>query len=157
MSVAVSKRIRFFRKLRGMTQKELGKAVGFSSRTASVRIAQYEIGARSPKPELLKQISDALDISEDALTTPDLENVTCLMHTLFALEDAHFFSVLSLAGNIELWSDTEDESIPLAVRVMLRTWAELRAKYMCGEISKEEYDQWRYNFPNIPKNESEMI
>ena len=79
------------------------------------------------------------------------------MHTMFALEDARFFSVLSLAGNIELWSDTEDESIPLAVRVMLRTWAELRAKYMCGEISKEEYDQWRYNFPNIPKNESEMI
>ena len=93
MSMAVGKRIRFFRRLRSMTQKELGKAVGFSSRTASVRIAQYEIGARIPKPELLKQISDALNISADALTTPDLENVTCLMHTLFALEDSRFFNV----------------------------------------------------------------
>ena len=91
------------------------------------------------------------------MTTPDLENVTCLMHTLFALEDARFFSVLSLAGNIELWSDIEDESVPLAVRTMLKTWAELRAKYLCGEISSEEYDQWRYDFPNIPKNEREMI
>jgi hypothetical protein len=51
----------------------------------------------------------------------------------------------------------EDAGIPLTVRVMLRTWAELREKYMCGEISKEEYDQWRYNFPNIPKDEYEII
>ena len=157
MSMAVGKRIRFFRKLRGMTQKELGKAVGFSSRTASIRIAQYECGARTPKPELLKQISDALSVSEDALATPDFESTTCLMHTLFALEDACFFDVFSLAGNIELWSDTEDGSVPLAVRVMLKTWAELRENYMHNKISKEEYDQWRYNFPNIPKNESEMI
>ncbi|MDE7220739.1 MAG: helix-turn-helix domain-containing protein [Oscillospiraceae bacterium] len=157
MSMEVGKRIRFFRRLRGMTQKELGKAVGFSSRTASVRIAQYEIGARTPRPELMKQISEVLNVSEDALTTPDLENVTCLMHTLFALEDACFFHVLSLAGNIELWSDIEDDSIPLAVRVMLKTWAELREKYMHGDISKEKYNQWRYNFPNIPKNESEMM
>ena len=70
MSIAVGKRIRFFRWLRGMTQKELGKAVGFSSRTASVRIAQYEIGARTPKPELLRHIANALNVSEDALTTP---------------------------------------------------------------------------------------
>lgn len=157
MSMEVSKRIRFFRRLRGMTQKELGKAIGFSSRTASVRIAQYECGARTPKPELLKQISDVLNVSVDALTTPDLENVTCLMHTLFALEDTCFFSVLSLSDNIELWSDTEDNSVPLAVRAMLRTWAEVRGKYMYGKISREEYDQWRYNFPNISKNESEMI
>lgn len=157
MNMAVGKRIRYFRKLRGMTQKELGKAVGFSSRTASIRIAQYECGARTPKPELLKQISGALSVSEDALTTPDFESTTCLMHTLFALEDACFFDVFSLAGNIELWSDTEDDSVPLAVRVMPKTWAELRENYMHDKISKEEYDQWRYNFPNIPKNESEMI
>ena len=157
MSIAVGKRIRFFRILRGMTLKELGKAVGFSSRTASIRIAQYECGARTPKPELLKQISDALNVSEEALTTPNLESAAVLMHTLFALEDTCFFSVLTLAGNVELRSDTEDDSVPLAVRVMLKTWAELREKYLYGEISREEYDQWRYNFPNIPKNESEML
>lgn len=157
MRVAVNKRIRFFRRQRGMTQKELGKAVGFSSRTASIRIAQYESGARTPKPELLKQISEVLNVSEAALTTPDLEDVTCLMHTLFALEDTSFFGVLALPDSIELWSNADDDSIPLAVRVMLRTWAEVHKKYMCGEISREEYNQWRYNFPNISNDESEMI
>ena len=157
MNIPVGKHIRKFRMMRGMTQKALGKAVGFSSRSASVRIAQYECGARTPKLELLKQIADVLHVSVDALTTPDFENAADLMHTLFALEDTNFFSILSLADNIELWSDTEDNSVPLAVRIMLKTWAELRHKYSCGEISKEEYDQWRYNFPNITKDESEVI
>lgn len=35
----VGKRIRRFRTLRGMTQKELGIAVGFSPESADVRIA----------------------------------------------------------------------------------------------------------------------
>ena len=157
MSMAVGKRIRFFRRLRGMAQKELGEVIGFSARTASIRIAQYESGTRTPKPELLKRISEVLSVSEDALTTPDLESAVCLMHTLFALEDACLFSVLSLAGHIELSSNIEDERIPLTIRVMLKTWAKLWEKRMYGKISKEEYDQWRYNFPNIPKDEREII
>lgn len=157
MNIPVGRRIRGFRMKRGMTQKELGKAVGFSSRTASVRMAQYECGARTPKPELLKQIADVLHVSVDALTTPDFENAADLMHTLFALEDAYIFLVSLQTDSIELRLDLEDGYVPLAVRVMLKTWGELREKYLCGEISKEEYDQWRYNFPNIPKDESEVI
>ncbi len=157
MNIPVGRRIRGFRMKRGMTQKELGKAVGFSPRTASVRMAQYECGARTPKPELLKQIADVLHVSVDALTTPDFENAADLMHTLFALEDAYIFLVSLQTDSIELRLDLEDSYVPLAIRVMLKTWGELREKYLCGEISKEEYDQWRYNFPNIPKDESEVI
>ena len=80
MNIPVGKHIRKFRMMRGMTQKALGKAVGFSSRSASVRIAQYECGARTPKLELLKQIADVLHVSVDALTTPDFENAADLMH-----------------------------------------------------------------------------
>ena len=47
--MAIGERIRFIRNLRGMTMKYLGMAVGFEEKTADVRIAQYEKGARSPK------------------------------------------------------------------------------------------------------------
>lgn len=157
MIIPIGKHIQKFRIMRGMTQKELGSAVGFSPRTASVRMAQYESGARTPKPELLKQIADVLRVSVDALTTPDFERAADLMHTLFALEDAYIFSISASADSIELCINTESDSIPLAVRVMLETWADLRRKFLYGEISMEEYDQWRYNFPNIPKDESEVI
>lgn len=42
--MAIGERIRFFRNLRGMTQKYLGTVVGFPEKTADIRMAQYESG-----------------------------------------------------------------------------------------------------------------
>lgn len=36
--MAIGERIRFFRNLRGMTQKWLGQAVGFPQKTADIRV-----------------------------------------------------------------------------------------------------------------------
>jgi len=47
--MAVGERIRYIRNLRGMTQKQLGVAVGFGEKTADVPIAQYESGTRTPR------------------------------------------------------------------------------------------------------------
>ena len=44
--MAIGERIRFFRNLRGMTQKYLGQVVGFPEKTADIRMAQYESGSR---------------------------------------------------------------------------------------------------------------
>ena len=52
-----SERIQFFRKMLGMTQKELGMAIGFSESTADTRIAQYENGERSPGQDTIDRIS----------------------------------------------------------------------------------------------------
>ena len=49
--MAIGERIRFFRILRGMTQKYLGMTVGFPEKSADVRLAQYENGSRSPKAD----------------------------------------------------------------------------------------------------------
>ena len=58
--MAAGKRIRFFRNLRGLKQKELGTAVGFSSTTAEARIAQYETELRLPRKDLLTKIASWL-------------------------------------------------------------------------------------------------
>ena len=47
--MAIGERIRFFRNLKGMTQKYLGMQVGFPEKTADIRMAQYESGSRTPK------------------------------------------------------------------------------------------------------------
>ena len=51
--MAIGERIHFFRLLRGMTQKYLGRALGFPEKSADVRLAQYETGSRTPKACLL--------------------------------------------------------------------------------------------------------
>ena len=61
--MAVGDRIKRVRQFRGLTQKELGKLVGFDEKTADIRIAQYESNTRKPKEELLIKIADALEVN----------------------------------------------------------------------------------------------
>ena len=80
-------RIRHFRILRGMTQKALGVAVGFTESSADVRIAQYESGVRTPKRELLCQLAAALAVSPSQLAVPRIKSGEELCSLLAALED----------------------------------------------------------------------
>ena len=58
--MAIGERIRFFRNLRGMTQKYLGTVVGFPEKTADIRMAQYESGSRTPKADLTESLAGVL-------------------------------------------------------------------------------------------------
>ena len=55
--MAIVERIRFLRNLHGATQKWLGIKLGFSEKTAETRVGQYEIGVRTPKDEMIKDIA----------------------------------------------------------------------------------------------------
>ncbi|WP_132226552.1 helix-turn-helix domain-containing protein [Longibaculum muris] len=59
----LGQKIKFVRKRRHITQKELGLLVGFSERNAGIRITQYEKGKRQPKEEVLRKIADTLGVS----------------------------------------------------------------------------------------------
>ena len=61
--MAIGERIRFFRNLRGMTQKYLGTIVGFPEKTADIRMAQYESGSRTPKADLTNKLAEVFEIS----------------------------------------------------------------------------------------------
>lgn len=87
--MAIGERIRFFRNLRGMTQKWLGQAVGFPQKTADIRMAQYESGSRTPKEDLVKALAGVLEVSPLALRIPDIDSDLGFIHTLFAVEDLH--------------------------------------------------------------------
>ena len=55
--MAIGERIRFFRTLRGMTQKRLGMLLGFPEKSADVRLAQYETGVRTPKRDITASLA----------------------------------------------------------------------------------------------------
>lgn len=145
--MAIGERIRFFRSLRGMTQKGLGIAVGFPEQSADVRIAQYESSARSPKADLTRALARALDVSPQALEVPDIDSETGLMHTLFALEDIYGLTVGELEGEVCLRLDRGGAAAGGAVPGMLASWREEARKLETGEISREAYDRWRYGYP----------
>ena len=64
-----------------------------------------------------------------------------LIHTLFALEDIYGLQAEEKDGETKL--SFSNASVLWAVKA----WAEQSAKLKAGEITKEEYDEWRYNYP----------
>lgn len=145
--LAIGERIRFIRNLRGMTQKWLGTAVGFPEKTADVRLAQYEAGTRSPKSELTRELAKVLAVSPEALAVPNIDSYTGVAHTLFALEDIYGLRVGKVDGEIVLKLDKNMSSTYLNMFDILLAWNDVSKKFANGEISKDDYDQWRYNYP----------
>ena len=147
--MAIGERIHFFRLLRGMTQKYLGMALGFPEKSADVRLAQYETGSRTPKADLTAALAEVLDVSPHALSVPDIDSYVGLMHTLFTLEDNYGLKVSEQDGELALQVDFRKNKDAARLHKMLWTWREQAAKLEAGEISQEEYDRWRYHYPEF--------
>ena len=145
--MAIGERIRFFRNLRGMTQKYLGTVVGFPEKTADIRMAQYESGSRTPKSELTENLAGVLGVSPLALSVPDIDSYLGLMHTLFTLEDRYGLTVEKGENGVFMRVDPRKGKHAAELSEMLNAWAEQAEKYRNGDISREDYDKWRYYYP----------
>ncbi len=145
--MAIGERIRFIRNLRGMTQKYLGTIIGFPEKTADIRMAQYEAGSRTPKEDLTKALANALEVSPLALNVPDTDSYLGLIHTLFSLEDRYGLTIESRDGEVLFRIDPRKGKDAANISEMVCAWASVAEKYRAGEISKDDYDKWRYNYP----------
>ena len=147
--MAIGERIHFFRIMRGMTQKYLGMLVGFPEKSADVRLAQYETGSRKPKADLTAALAQALDVAPQALDIPDIDSYVGLMHTLFVLEDIYGLTITEADGEVCLKVNKDKSKDAAELLQMLTAWQEQAVKLSAEEISREDYDQWRYNYPKF--------
>ena len=123
--------------------------VGFPERSADVRLAQYETGTRKPKAELTAALAQALDVSPHALDVPDIDSYIGLMHTLFTLEDLYGLTVSEADGEVCLKVNKDKGNDAAELLKMLYAWKEQADKLSSGEISREEYNKWRYYYPQF--------
>lgn len=147
--MAIGERISFFRNMRGMTQKYLGMQVGFPEKSADVRLAQYETGTRTPKADMTAALADTLDVSPQALAVPDIDSYIGLMHTLFTLEDRYGLEVCESDGEVHLRVNVRKNKDAAQLHEMLCAWRQAAAMLKSGEITQEEYDRWRYRYPEF--------
>ena len=146
--MAFGKRIRLFRNRKGLFQKQLGEMLGFMGKTSDVRIAQYENEARTPKDELIKEMAHIFDVSPRAITVPDIDSYVGLMHTFFALEDMYGLKIGEIDSDLCLRLDKSSKEY-LRLLEMFQAWRTMAAKTEAGEITSEEYDEWRYKYPEL--------
>ncbi len=150
--MAFGKRIKFFRNRKDMKQKELGELLGFLGKTSDVRVAQYETEARTPKADLVKEMAQIFGVSPRAINVPNIDSYLGLMHTLFALEDMYGIKIGEIDGELCLRLDREHREYQHLFEPF-HTWQQMAAKLESGEISQEEYDNWRYNYPELDTSE----
>ena len=74
------------------------------------------------------------------------------MHTLFALEDMYGIKIGEIDGELCLRLDREQKEYQHLFEPF-HAWQQMAAKLESGEISQEEYDNWRYNYPELDTSE----
>ena len=147
--MAIGERIHFFRNKCGLTQKQLGKLLGFAEKSADVRLAQYETGSRTPKADLTAALAQVLEVSPNALSVPDIDSYIGLMHTLFTLEDRYGLYVDEMDGEICLKVNVRKNKDAAQLHEMLCAWRQATAMLEAGEITQKQYDNWRYHYPEF--------
>ncbi|MCR5624020.1 MAG: helix-turn-helix domain-containing protein [Lachnospiraceae bacterium] len=80
---SIALKIKYFRKLRNMTQLELSEASGINFGL----IRKYETGSRNPKFDQLKNIANALNVSVAEFLDFDIETIGDLMSILLRLDN----------------------------------------------------------------------
>lgn len=82
---SLGQRLKFVRKYRCMTQKELGILLGYPEDQADIRIAQYENNSRKPKTKTIEKLASVLDVSTAVFSTTICSSREDLLQSLFWL------------------------------------------------------------------------
>lgn len=114
-----------FRKHRELTQKELGLYLGFSENTADIRIAQYELDKRTPRPELINKIAPILDVTPDSILSPIRNTGMEIMQFLFWME--------------ELPQIKQSDKL-------MKAWIGKKKEYADGLITHDQSLDWKLKF-----------
>lgn len=163
-------KIKRYRELRGLSQRELGLRCGFPAGSADVRIAQYESNKKVPRDAALEKIAQALEIDVNALFDTNVLNNDAMYHVLFDLEDLHGLHPVMIDGSyyLEFSGSTSygREVTRLDYVDFLSNWHEARQKYSAAvkaDSSNKDaklggYTLWRAEYPeNVAKVHSQNI
>ena len=152
--MTLGEKIRKYRSLNNMTQKELGMAIGFSAATADSRIRKYERDVMAPKHDIRLKLASVLDIDISALSDNDIHNEEDIMQVLFLLEEEYGITIDRSEDKTSITFDN-DKKENAKLSSYLYTWYRQRRKLDSAVGLDEEsdhkallqYDRWKARFP----------
>ena len=168
----IGKKIQILRKFRGLTQAELGIALGFKPEAAANRITQYETSYRVPKEDALTQMAEVLKVSKYNFIETD-DTACDFILTLFWLDpleegeplivpwllhgqedDSRGMSILPRWAALTTAFYNENSEMPRpfielrddSINSYLAEWNRIRTYLSEEKISKNEYLDWKFNW-----------
>ena len=158
-SANLGQKIRFYRQIAGMTQKELGSACGVNEST----IRNYELGNRYPDSDTIFEISNALEISPYVLATPDPISAASSLQYLFSMEKTLDLTPTTIDGKVylEVSSDIDVNDATVAplsnLKRMFSHWATMYEKFINEEIDEETYLLWQAKYLSIGTDSADFL
>lgn len=169
--MTIGEKIRLIRTFRNMTQKELGVAIGFDEKGADNRIAQYETNYRVPKKDMLYKIAEALKVNSLNFVSEVPGSAEDIMQTFFWLDEdnRNAINLFQLAPSVnnddkeindttamykesDYWPVTPPVGIWFNYGVVddfMHDWMEKKEELRKGDITEEEYFEWKICWPAI--------
>ena len=158
-SANLGQKIRFYRQIAGMTQKELGVACGVNEST----IRNYELGNRYPDSDTIFEISNALEISPYVLATPDPISAASSLQYLFSMEKTMDLTPTTIDGKVylEVSSDIDVNDATVAplsnLKRMFSHWATMYEKFINEEIDEETYLLWQAKYLSFGTDSADFL
>ncbi|MCR5728273.1 MAG: helix-turn-helix domain-containing protein [Lachnospiraceae bacterium] len=168
LPLTIGSRIRMFRELRDLSQRELGEKCGFPPLTAAARIGQYEADKKDPREDILAVMSEALNIDENALYNRANLTLPKMFHILFDLEELYGLHPVDNLGCV-LAFDVKDNEITPEYEEIFKFFLEWIAMYKkclpeegdsesVIKMKKNTYKIWKGEYPSkvFRLNEEEL-
>ena len=158
-SANLGQKIRFYRQIAGMTQKELGVACGVNEST----IRNYELGNRYPDSDTIFEISNALEISPYVPATPDPISAASSLQYLFSMEKTLDLTPTTIDGKVylEVSSDIDVNDATVAplsnLKRMFSHWATMYEKFINEEIDEETYLLWQAKYLSFGTDSADFL
>ena len=174
-SATFGSKLKIIRSFRGLTQKQLGVMVGFDEKNADVRVRHYELGIITPKKDGMLKIAQILKVNYINFCVEEIGSDEHIMQFFFWIDELSkgTFKPIQLekipqkkyvklnpnhSENDMTVSYHENDNwpafTPMAMLLNRRNlsgyvqeWANRKYELSSGEITKEEYLEWKLNWP----------
>lgn len=146
----LGQKIRYFRQIAGLTQKELAEQCEINEST----IRNYELGNRYPDSDTLNDIASVLEVSIHSLTTTKSPNAPqSALKFLFDMEKYYLMEPVEIDGKMYISFDESKSDDPFygpgLMEKLIRVWASFYTAYKSGEIDEDTYLLWQSKYPTF--------
>ena len=134
-------RLEYVRKLRYMSKDDVADYFDLGGERKERTISRYENNSRVPSNERLKELAKLYNVSIDAIKEYKYEDTIDTIYMLMWLEEQFPYYELNLD-----YDCIKGTAYNMNIQKGLDEWMEMREQRENGEITTDEYIEWKLNY-----------
>jgi len=133
-------RIEYLRKLRGYSIENIAEYFGWGGEDPNETYRKWRTNNRSPQNDNLKQLAELFGVNINAIK--NYKFIDPIEQVFYHMWEEEQFPYSKLSIDIDSYKKTTNNQ---KVVKGLNEWEKMREKRMNGEITDEEYIEWKLN------------